>query len=255
MRFRNLMVIDDAEMIRDTLKRYILSELNDTSVWTESSTQQAFEKVYDQKFEAIIMTREILQSTPPELLNNLSSSPLNQDTPCIIMSKHDPDKNIPLLDASQIRYFTVSSFLELRAVINQISDPRAWREAERISIPDTKAILKLNNQELEVSIINFSLSGILGELTYAEFCSGIMRSRYITLILPPPYDNITIPDLWCKLLTIECLEWKNDELPSKIRVIWNIVSVKQKQKDLFQQVFEKVQLDMTASENNVINDV
>lgn len=93
-----------------------------------------------------------------------------------------------------INYVLSSPFssVELRSVILDACDLRTRRAHERISIPDTKVIVHLDDIDLGGEVVNISESGILCDFIDKNINSELINSTNVSIMFPIGFRNATI---------------------------------------------------------------
>ena len=246
MRMRKILIIHEARTTLSILKTYVISELNDAVVVEASSAAEGIEKLKESEFDVVVCGKTFREMDGISIYKEMCECENNKETPFVIITSSGSDKNIKELTDQGIEHYLISPFtpLELREIINVVCDPRKWRIHDRISVPDTKAVIHLNNDNVEADVINISMSGVLCDLICEKSYNELLNSTHITVNSPDKYDGAQIKILWCKIFRVNVLDWNTvyfpQCIPNHIRVIWQIVQISDEDKKVFENICNKV---------------
>lgn len=249
MRMRKIIVIHDAKAIRRVLDTYIVSELNDSVVFECSSPVEALKELNEKEYDVIICGKSMKEMDGIDVFKAVCKTQVNEKTPFIIVTSTGSKQNLEEIVNSGIEHFLVSPFipLELREMINKVCDPRKWRVVDRISIPDTKAIIHSTKGDVAGKMINMSLNGILCEIDCTQPYVDLLTSTHITVQFPLRFENAEIEVLWCKLFRVHVLDWDTKYypqcIPTRMRVVWQVEKIADEHKEIFSKINEKLRND------------
>lgn len=245
MSLRNILVVHEARSIRNMLKTYILSELNDVLVTEATSALEALQKLQEKKFEVVICSKQTLAMEGTSLLKKMCTSATNQETPFIVVTSTGTEENMKELAGQGIQHCLISPFTpkDLRVKIDAACNPREWRTFDRFNIPGAKALIQLDQHTVEAEVINISIDGVLCDLTYRKEYTGFLKGMRLTIQFPSEYNHIQIKDIWCKLLRLNVLVWGVERfpiyIPEVVRAVWQFVELSDLNKKALAQVFDK----------------
>lgn len=238
---RNLLVIHGSGTIRNRLKSYILSELDDVTVFEASSSNEAIQKCQDQKFEVMICGKELPDMSGLSLYKKIQVHSVNKEISFLLITATGGVDNIKELVEQGIPHYLVFPFTskDLRDKINLACDPRKWRTSERVHIPDVKAIIHSHYDDIEADVINMSISGVACDFVYTNDHSNLLGSTHITIKFPAEYNSVEITNLLCKFLRLNVLTWKTDGTPEHVRAAWGVSGLSHQDKKIIEQIFEE----------------
>ena len=118
---------------------------------------------------------------------------------------------------------------ELSSLVNEITDPRRLRKYERVNIPNVITQLHLDSGDLEGDIVNISENGILCDVTNKEGLNNVLSDMNMSIFFPMKYDHMVIHNVWCKLLRIVVLSWGAQNVPERLRIVWQFVDIEDNQ--------------------------
>lgn len=238
---RNLLIVHGSGIIRHRLKSFVLSELDDVEVFEAPSAQEAVLQCQRQKIEVIVCGKELPDVSGLELFKKAQALPADKAIAFILITSTSAAENIQELVMQGVSHYLVFPFTskDLRDKINLACDPRKWRTSERIHIPDVKAIIHSNYEEIEADVINLSINGVACDFLYTSEYYNILGGTSITLKFPAEYNNAKAENLPCKFLRLNVLSWKPDGAPEHIRAAWAITAHSAGSRKIIEQVFEE----------------
>lgn len=247
---RNLLIVHGSGLIRNRLKSFVLSELDDISVFEACSSKEAVQKCQEQRYEIMVCSKELPDASGLVCYKAIKSMPGQKDIAVIFITSTGTKENIKELEDQGVTHYLVFPFTskELRDTVNLVCDPRRWRTNERVYIPDVKAIIHsnydANYEDIEASVINMSLSGIACDFAYSEEHSNILGATTITIKFPSEHNKLQVKNLPCKFLRLNVLSWKPDGNPDQVRAAWAILGLEGQEKKQIEQIFEKVRKEL-----------
>ncbi len=246
MKLRKILIIHGSRSVRRLLKTYIVSELTDVLIFEAETPEDGAQQLQDQKFEVVICGKISNELGKTFIHKTIEETGANKDTPIIILTSTCSVENIDELIKDGVKHYLVIPFsqFELRDKINEVCEPRSWREHDRVSIPDTKAIIHMDNGDVEVDVINLSESGILCDIESTEQYGDLLNSAHITVKFSAKYGGAMVKILWCKLFRAIVLKWNEDYFPKcspgHMRVVWQIIKISDHDKKVIKGISEKV---------------
>lgn len=243
---RSLLIIHESPTVRELLRRYIFSELNDTYVFEAATSEAAVHKLQGRKFDVVICGNKMAGMDGPSLYKKTRSFfQANRETPFIILGQKKAGETLDELTRQGIEHVLVSPFTpaEFRAKINHVCNPRSLRVHDRISIPDTQAVVRWEGREVEAKVVNISVEGILCDFACSGSYGELLKGANISVIFPPPYGNARIDNLFGKVLHLSVLAYDQNHLPTQLRVVWQFVAVMPPERKALDQVIDKARGD------------
>jgi CheY-like chemotaxis protein len=233
---RTILLVHESKTIRSIIHNFILSECNDIMLTEAESSEMGHQLIQQAKFDAIISGNEMAGYNGATLYNEVRQSELNQTTPFILMSSANFTNEI---DSTEDYHYLAMPFTaeKLTTLIDQLADPKDNRQFKRISINGSHTTISFDDQDIEGDIINFSLNGILCDITNIKQ-TNIMRDGYLTLNFPENSQYSSIKDIWCKVLRITVLEWSKDNIPAHARVVWQILDLPERQYEKLNDIIQ-----------------
>ncbi len=244
---RKLLVINESRTVRNLIRRYVLSNMLDVLVSEASSAEEAISMLKKQGFELVVSANEMSGIKGPELYKKCKDFPLNKKTPFIILTSSRTGEKIKELEKCGVEHYLLAPFSadELQSKINHVCDPRKLRVHTRHCIPDAESIIHIgNNKNIVAKIVNLSLTGVLCELEYSNEYTHFLKSCEMTIIFPAECNNVQTKRIHCRLMRFNSLNFRENNEPKDIQVVWEFVNISEKNKKILTQVFQKTQEDL-----------
>lgn len=246
---RSLLIIHESKTLRELLGRYILSELSDTYIYEAPTGDEAMKKLQEQKFNVVISGNKMSEMSGPEIFRkNRDFLPLNRKTPFIIMTSKAAGDDLEELARQGIQHFLTSPFTpeQFRKKIDAVCDPRNMRIYDRFSVPDTHAVIHLEQMNLKAKVVNISHDGVLCEVNYLKHPVDFLKSVNISVAFPPRYGNLQLRDLLCRVLRLNILGHDENNIPQKLRIVFQIAKINDQNKNILNQIFDIARKDFDA---------
>lgn len=254
MRIRNILMIHSSRSVRAMVKNLMLAELDDVAITESDAGQDALYQLAAKPFALLISECQLTDMHITELQNQARNHSINKNTPFIVLSGDDAGEDRDRLPETGLVHWvdTPIDAGELIGKINEICDPRKWRETERFHIPNSKAVLNVWGMEAGARLINISLGGVLIEVSGDRSELLLQNDPKITLRLKSPGDYYDIKDLPCRLTRLDVIEWDNNHKPIAMRVAYVFLELNPKsQMDLEQVIMMAKEEDQFAVEDMV----
>ncbi len=253
---RNLLVVHGSGVIRNRLKSFILSELDDISIFEAGSSKEATRQCQEQRFDILICSKELPDASGLSFFGKIQTMSVQKDISVIFITTTGTKENIKELEDHGVTNYMIFPFTskELRDKINLICDPRKWRTSERIHIPDVKAFIhsnyEANYDDIEASVINMSMSGIACDFSYSEEHANILGGTTISLKFPSEYQNVQVENLPCKFLRLNVLSWNSEGHTDQVRAAWGFLGIEGPERKLLEKVFDKTRKMLATTEDS-----
>jgi hypothetical protein len=120
-----------------------------------------------------------------------------------------------------------SSGTDIAFAIASVFDPRHRREHRRVSLPGSRATIRLGSGEFQADIVNFSEAGMLCEFqTPVEF-AAILQPADVRIEFPEPIGPCAINGIRARMLRIYVVSRRADQWPERLRCAWQFFNVPQ----------------------------
>jgi hypothetical protein len=241
VRLRNIMVFTEAKLIRKALKEYILAEMNDANVWEIATLMDGERTIQAQKFDAVVLSSDLLRDDARQFFGRMKESSHNGKTPVIVLDATPTEGKTSIINAFGFPCYTIPLSMtdRLRSTLNNVCNPRKWREQDRISISNTKVTLHLEDGlRIEGDLINLSRSGVLCSFRCGESRFNPFQAANLSLHFPEDYDRLVLDRLPCRLVQVQVISWQQKGTPDEIRLVWQLKRLTDSQQDLLNHVFQ-----------------
>ncbi len=228
MRIRKLLLVHSGRSIRALIKKYIFAELSDIEITEAGGGRSALVQLKAGRFDLIISAEHLedmgLEAFASELeaINPMGRAEL------IVISDSEDDPSREMLVQRGFEHIVQIRLrpADLIESINRACDPRKWRKDPRYHIPNAGVMISSACEKIDATLINFSLGGVLVELTTEDPC--ILMNGRLSLALQIPLSNAAtarIDGLTSKLLRIEAVDWTEAHLPRTMRATFIYVDL------------------------------
>lgn len=227
MRIRKLLLVHSGRSIRALIKKYIFAELSDIEIIEVGSGQAALVQLETSSSDVIISAEHLKDMALKEFATQLDAIKPGSRMNLIVISDSESDQ---AREALLQKGFRIVVQIRLRPAdliesINLVCDPRRWRKNTRYHFPDTHVIISSPYEKIEGALINFSLGGILVELTTEN--PNLLMDSDLSLTMKIPFSETAaqIDDLTAKLLRIDTVAWTKKHLPKTMRASFIFVDL------------------------------
>jgi DNA-binding NarL/FixJ family response regulator len=219
MRIRKLLLVHPNRSTRGLIKKYILSELNDTEIYDALSGQDGLKQFSAINFDVIIASDQLKDLSVTEFRTGLDAARPNGPSPLVLISESE-SKNVRnelvALGFDRVAQLRIRP-TDLIRMINAVCDPRTWRKDTRYHIPNVGVNISTLQNTMEATLINISMGGLFVELIARQPAELLKGRCTITLKIPLPKIPVIINGLTSKLLRLEVVDWCTDLTPATLR--------------------------------------
>jgi CheY-like chemotaxis protein len=234
------------------LKKYILSELTDIQVFEAVSAGEGLKKLELDKFDVVVCGNKMSETNGAVIYKKMLEFTANKETPFIILTSYSGEEHLDELEKQYLGHYLKTPFSaqEFAAKINSACNPRAKRSFDRINIPDTKAIIHIEGQDIESQVVNISSGGILVDMICSEeYGVNLLKRVKIKIELPNEYSDLRIPGIGCRILHLTVTAFNDKDFPCKVRVGWQFVEISEQKGKALEEVFKMARKEMDQLEN------
>ena len=245
MNYRKILLIHESPVIRNLIRRYILSEFNDIQILDCRSGDDACRLIYQSKFDLIFSGFQLSGTTAVDMFKLVRVAPHNKTTPFIVITSTNTDRNIREVLESGITDYLVSpvTAADLRDKINELSDPRKLRTQARFNIPNIRVTVHFESGDIKANVINLTKSSLLCELDYQEDFADLLHSCYLTVKFPVEYSCAVVPDVWCRVLKINVTSWDKEHVAQGVQIVWQFLEIPEESAIIWNQVLTQVKVE------------
>jgi len=240
MRIRNILLVHPTRSIRALIKKYVFAELGDVEFAESDNGRNAMVELNMNPFNMVILTSDLSDMTALELKASCAETSHNAFTPFVILSEDDNGADIEELAQQGFEHVVKIRVrpADLIQKINQVCNPRQWRQDNRYYLPNTKVIVNAAEYRMEGSLINISRGGVLLELVTYE-PEGLMKENILLSIrIPGPSEYYDIVDLPGRLSRLNVTEWHLNNSPAALRATFIFNELNDQQSEQIEQVLQ-----------------
>ena len=99
---RNLLIVHGSGLIRNRLKSFILSELDDVAVFDACSSKDTVQKCQEQRYEILVCSKELPDASGLAFYQNIQAMPGQKDISVIFITSTGYDTNYEDIEANVI---------------------------------------------------------------------------------------------------------------------------------------------------------
>lgn len=214
---RRILLIHDSETIRNLVKGFLLSELNDVFVDTAEDREIAEEKIKTETYD-VILTNQTFSAISSDESFRLKT---------ILFLKTDSLTKMVELDAQGITNYITPPITpaKLREKINLVCDPTSLRQHKRFSVPGIVATIHFGDIEVMSEVINISQDGFFCEFDSEDLSLNLFEPLYISFQTPDDFNSLAIDNVQCKLQSVKVVDWTNDHRPAYVQSVWLFIDL------------------------------
>jgi CheY-like chemotaxis protein len=248
-----MLVVHEFGVMRRIVSRYALAEFDNLEVESAASAQEALESLRHDKFDVVISAMEMEGLNGLGLYHEMRSGSLNKETPFIIMTSTDTPEQRQRIVSSGVANYLIMPFtpLELREMVARLSNPREMRATPRFSIPATTAVITLESGQIEAEVVNISLGGVLGELTFSEEILSLFEPVMIDILFPADYGEAKAGGIKAGLVRVNVISWREDRSAEKLRMAWNFVDIPKAARNTLSMALDRAQQELSLERTDL----
>jgi hypothetical protein len=129
-------------------------------------------------------------------------------------------------------------------MIDKATDPRSKRIHTRYSIPDTRAVIRFGDRDIQAEVINISTDGILCELTCPRPSPDLTTAGRMSIHLPAEYGTSVLQDVIVSLLRLTVRSCHHDQSTDRISIAFRFNGMSEHNIGILESAFEKAGQDL-----------
>jgi CheY-like chemotaxis protein len=215
-----LLIIHDIKTVT-RLVQFIRTEYSDADVDWFSSALDAAMILQNNKYDAVLCGLDMANMNGIAFKKNLDAS-INRGVPYIVLTPSGGADRRQELAGHGIEHILAlpCAALELRNMIDCVTDSRSKRIHTRYSIPDTTAAIRFGDREVRAEVVNISIDGILCELDCPRPSPDIMMTALMSVRFPTEYGKDILKDIAVSLLRLAVRSWRADRSPDRVSIVF-----------------------------------
>lgn len=223
------------------MERLILAEYGDVEIMQSSNGRDALLNLTKHSFDLVVCNTDLEDISISELRLEMIECPSeNKYTEIIALAESTDD--LQELIAAGFKHLIILPFdpASLIDKINQVCDPRKWRQNDRFYIPDSKVSIEVWGMEADARMINISLGGVLVEVSGDRSELLLQNNPKLSLKVRTPGFSYDIRNLPSKLDRLNVIQWNKNHKPTTMRVAYIFLGLDENSTIELEQLFQLV---------------
>lgn len=222
MRIRQLLLVHPSRSIRAVIEKYILAEGGDIEITSCENGENALNVLGEKWFDLVITNNELADMPLHDIKNNFEAHAQNKQIGIIALAGgRNPEDSARLVRAGLANFISPPiDPKDLIGKINQICNPRKWRESERFHIPGSEVVISVWGMEAVSSLINISQGGVLVEVSGDRSELLLQNNPKLDLRIKTPGGYYDIKCLPAKLVRLTAIAWNENYKPNAMQVAY-----------------------------------
>jgi hypothetical protein len=239
MRIRNFLIIHSSRSIRAMIKKCILADLGDVQITECDLGKDGLLLLINNLFDLVIANSDLADMRLADFRIELEeSAAINKNVNFIILCENQSETDHLAKEGFQHIVSMPFDRDAFNIKINQVCNPRKWRQNERFHIPNSKAILNVWGMNAEAKIINISLGGVMIEISGDRSELLLQNNPRLTLKIKHPNGFYSIEDLPVKLSRLNVVGWNANHKPTTMRVAFVFLNLDQASAVELEHIFQ-----------------
>ncbi len=245
-----MLIVHEFKVMRQIVEKYSLAEMAEAEVESVASSREAVERLAAQKYDIVLCALEMAGLDGLGVRDKMRASPLNQNTPFVILTSTDTEAQQRRLAEQGVEHALIIPFsaLELRGMVTHLTNLRQRRSHARFNIPGAMAEIHFGQNHISAEVVNISLNGLLCNLTYPEKEPNLLEACQITVNFPPDYGQARAADIIGSLVRLNVLSWRGDHSPEQLRAAWKFVDTPPAAAKTLEMTLETARRDLMLAE-------
>lgn len=243
MTTRKLLILHPSSVVRRVLKGFVLSELDDVTTIEAQTGKEAKDIIKNQPIDIVLCAIYLKDVDGYDLYKWLQGSPERSMISFILFTSTNSQQQISEISEQGITDYLISPFsaTELRDIINKVFNPRNLRQQQRYNIPDTKALIQFEEQQVEAEVINMSLGSIFCEFKLSDEKADLLEKSTASIQFSGEFEDIAISNIECRTLSIKTTQWSADNKPETVRIIFLFNQLSPEKRSVLAAILERVE--------------
>jgi DNA-binding response OmpR family regulator len=216
-----VLVVFDSGAIRKLLSRFLMSELENVSVFVAGDCSEAAHVIRGQPLDVIVAESALVSADDGALYRAARGSARNRETPFIVVGNERAE------DVS--RWIRAGSFTilgppfnaaDLHACVRAVFNARSKRSVDRFHVEGAEVHVA-SPAPVTGSVINLSTQALLAEVVCRHDALDAMMRVALRLELPLPGGRVGVEVGEARLLKLQTLDWPDDD-HIRMRIVWHL---------------------------------
>jgi hypothetical protein len=231
------------------IKKCVLADLGDVRIAESDHGRDALLLLLNNPFDLVISSSNLADMHISDFRLELrESQSLNESVKFIILCEDHGETDG--LEKEGFEHIVRMPFDRDAFIlkINQVCNPRKWRQNERFHIPSSKAVLSVWGMDAEAKVVNISRGGVMIEISGDRSELLLQNNPKLTLKIKHTQGYYVIQDLPVKLSRLNAIRWNESHKPTAMRVAFVFLDLEQVFTTELEQILESAKEDGVLTE-------
>ncbi|MGE0086594.1 MAG: response regulator [Desulfococcaceae bacterium] len=219
-----ILIVHESTVIRNILREYIRTDHPDADIVFCVSREDFGKTVENRTFDLVFSGLEMEKINGFAVHQAMQESALNRKTPLIIMTPTDTPAQRRYLEKRGIRHILPlpCTSIQLRDLMYRIFNPESNTIRTFYAMPESRALIHMEDQQIPAEIINISTDSIVCGLEWTGERHPLTKAGLVTLQFPADYGKASTISITGQLLGIKDAIRLHTDHPDRLRVNWKI---------------------------------
>ncbi|MCP4219201.1 MAG: response regulator [bacterium] len=241
MKKRRIMIIHESGMFQRIIQRTLTAEVPDVDLHAATSSEQVEQMLAKDSYDMVISQNEMSHKNGTEIYEMLNSDSRHMNTPFLLLTSKMDKENRKLFNEKGIVNILKLPFEagELARNVETLSHPRGWRQHKRLGVPDTRVLIRLDEDEFcKAEIVNISLGGMLCDIKVEDGMPAFSRFYGINILFPSRYggDRVHAKGYTLRQAVLQWLEPPECEI---LQTAWRFSTLSPQDTNVMNDILEK----------------
>ncbi len=219
-----ILVVHESTVIRNILREYICTDHPDAALSFCASREYLGTTLDNSRFDLVFSGLEMERINGFAVHEAMQESERNRKTPLIIMTPTDTPAQRSYLEKRGIHHIlpVPCTSIQLRDLMYRIFNPESNTIRTFYAMPESRAVIHMENQQISAEIINISTDSIVCGLTWTGQRHLLTKADLVTLQFPADYGKASTISISGELLGIRDAIRIHTDHPDRLRVNWKV---------------------------------
>ncbi|MEZ4529131.1 MAG: response regulator [Desulfobacterales bacterium] len=219
-----ILIVHESTVIRNILREYICTDHPDAAISFCASRENLDSLLETKPFDLVFSGLEMERINGFAVHEGMQESARNRKTPLIIMTPTDTPVQRNYLAKRGLRHVLPipCTSLQLRDLMYRIFNPESNTIRTFYAMPESSALIHMENQQIPAEIINISTDSIICGLRWTAERNALTKADLVTLHFPADYGKASTISIAGQLLGIKDIIRVHTDHPDRLRVNWRV---------------------------------
>lgn len=249
MKFRHVLIVHQAPMIRNLVRGYLLNESTDIKTVEAENAEEALLSIEHQEIDVVLLGSQLGGDKGIKIIEHLKAQ--GRVDRVVTLYSGNELENKAQLESMGVRHFLQTPFQakELIALVNHIADPRKLRAHERFNVEGVTSILQSGGKSLEGRVLNLSEKAFLAEFHPQGEMFNLIALESLAIRFPKEYGGVLFEGLEATLSKLHVTERDAGGNPLVFRAVWLYTTKDDAQQSQLDQLFDSIATDLDLMHN------